>query len=73
MIHIKQQESATLAADIDKWVANGGVIKKVVNKPIQVKHGTSDQYKKASYRCKKCVDWALKNGVVKTAEVRLKA
>lgn len=73
MIHQKQIESAALAADIDAWVKSGGVIKQVVNKPIEVKHGTSDQYRKRSCRCDKCVKWALKNGVVKTNEVRLRA
>ncbi|AOA58307.1 hypothetical protein [Acinetobacter larvae] len=70
MIHQKQLESAALAAEVEKFLAKGGKVKQIVNEPVKVKHGTSDQYKKRSCRCEKCMAWALKTGVIKTTKLK---
>lgn len=61
-----------LETEMEKFLARGGEIKQAETRVYQVKHGTNTQYVKHSCRCKACVAWALKKGVVKTAELKVK-
>lgn len=60
-----------LDAALTEYLANGGEIKQAQNQQFQVKHGTSDQYRKRSCRCNVCVTWALENGVIKTSKTKV--
>lgn len=61
-----------LETEMEKFLARGGEIKQAETQVYQVKHGTNTQYVKHGCRCKACVAWALKKGVVKTAELKVK-
>lgn len=57
-----------LETEMEKFLARGGEIKQAETQAYQAKHGTNTQYVKHSCRCKACVAWALKKGVVKTSQ-----
>ena len=61
-----------LETELEKFLASGGQIKQAKTEPYQAKHGTNTQYVKHSCRCKACMAWALKKGVVKTGELKVK-
>ena len=67
----KQRLRAELEAEMEKFLANGGEIKQAQNQQFQVKHGTSDQYKKRSCRCDACVAWAVSAGLIKTSKTKV--
>ncbi|MFW1970453.1 hypothetical protein [Acinetobacter bereziniae] len=54
-----------------EYLANGGEIKQAQNQQFQVKHGTSDQYKKRSCRCDACVAWAVSAGLIKKSKTKV--
>lgn len=56
---------------LTEYLANGGEIKQAQNQQFQVKHGTSDQYKKRSCRCDACVAWAVSAGLIKTSKTKV--
>ena len=56
---------------MEKYLARGGQINQVEQKPYEAKHGTNTQYTNMGCRCKKCHAWALKAKKVKTGEIRL--
>lgn len=60
-----------LETEMEKYLARGGQIKQVEQKPYEAKHGTNTQYTNMGCRCKKCHAWALKMKKVKTGEIRL--
>ena len=60
-----------LETEMEKYLARGGQIKQVKQKPYEAKHGTNTQYTNMGCRCKKCHAWALKTKKVKTGEIRL--
>lgn len=62
-----------LEAEMEKFLAQGGEIKQAVNQQFHVNHGTADQYNKRGCRCEKCVDWALKKGLIKTTTLKVRA
>lgn len=71
-IQDKRKLRNELEVEMAKFLASGGEIKQAVNQVFKVKHGTADQYTKRSCRCEVCMDWALKKGIVKTEELRVR-
>lgn len=69
-IQDKRKLRDELEREMKKYIKRGGVIKSAENQLYQVKHGTSDQYKKAGCRCKKCMQWAFDTGLIKTTTLR---
>lgn len=69
-IQDKRKLRAELDVEMAKFLKRGGEIKQAVPQVYQPKHGTNTQYVKHSCRCKTCVAWAVKNGVVKTDQLK---
>lgn len=67
---LKTKQSQKLQQEVDEFLANGGEIKQAVNQVEKPKHGTSDHYKKRSCRCDLCVRWAIRNGLIKSSELK---
>lgn len=59
-----------LEKDMAEFLENGGEIKQAEIQVHKTNHGTSDTYKKLGCRCEKCMQWALKAGVVKTTQLK---
>lgn len=66
----KEKLRKQLENDVAEFLAKGGEIKQAEIQTYQAKHGTNTQYIKHSCRCKVCIAWALKNGRVKTEQLR---
>lgn len=69
-IQDKRKLREELEKEMAKFLKRGGEIKDVVPQVYKAKHGTNTQYVKHSCRCKTCVAWAVKNGVVKTDQLK---
>lgn len=72
-IQDKRKLRAELQKEMAKFLKRGGEIKPAVNQEYKANHGTNTQYVKHSCRCKTCVAWAVKNGVVKTDQLKGKS
>lgn len=72
-IQDKSKLRAELEQQVAEFLAEGGEIKQAVSQVYKAKHGTADQYTKRSCRCDKCMEWALKNGRVKTTQLKERA
>ncbi len=70
-IEAKRSLREELETEMEKYLARGGQIKQVEQKPYEAKHGTNTQYTNMGCCCKKCHAWALKTKKVKTGEIRL--
>lgn len=69
----KRKLREELEKEMAKFLKRGGEIKQAVSQVYKAKHGTADQYTKRSCRCDKCMEWALKNGRVKTTQLKERA
>ena len=69
-IQDKRKLRAELETEMAKFLANGGEIKQAEIQVHKTNHGTSDTYRKLGCRCDKCMQWALKAGVVKTTQLK---
>ena len=69
-IQDKRKLRAELDMEMEKFLANGGEIKQAEIQVHKTNHGTSDTYRKLDCRCDKCMQWALKAGVVKTTQLK---
>ncbi|HIN56145.1 MAG TPA: hypothetical protein EYM92_04210 [Acinetobacter pittii] len=68
-VSLKSQQREALEKEIAEWQAQGNEIKpfeKSEQNQIRVNHGGETAYKKMGCRCKTCVTWARKKGVLLT-------
>lgn len=68
-VSLKSTKREELENEVAEWLAKGNEIKPFEKKEqnqIRIKHGSDGAYKKMGCRCKACVAWARKNGILLT-------